>query len=106
MAGDVVEPRVDLGDESWSGDPDDLFPAVAEAIAIAQNARRPWGGSVDPDLPLRWADGIHTTRPSGGGGVRRVVGWRARPRRRPGDGAPVGLCPGSAWAGGSKPLAA
>lgn len=52
-------------DQSWSGDPDDLSPSVAAAIAITLDAPKPWREPVDDiDQPLRWADGIDTTRPS------------------------------------------
>jgi hypothetical protein len=51
--------------QSWSGDPDDLSPSITAAIAITLNARKPWREPVDDiHQPLRWADGISTTRPS------------------------------------------
>lgn len=51
-------------DDSWGGDPDELSPMVAQAIADALNRQRPWRQPEDLDQPLGWADGIDTSRPS------------------------------------------
>lgn len=51
-------------DDSWNGDPNELSPMVAQTIAGKLNEQQPWQHVEDPDRPLRWADGIDTTRPS------------------------------------------